>query len=106
MLHVCSSAHNQRQRGAEAVGGVRAGQGAAAPCAQAVMSELNVTVLGRHFSASMMSNARSAMLQLPAFSHALIRLEYVITEHSQPVLRISAYVHSTCAVRPRPQADA
>ncbi len=43
------------------------------------MSELNVTVFGRHFSPSMMSKARSAMRQLPAFSHALMRLEYVMT---------------------------
>ena len=46
-----------------------------APCAQAVMRELKVTVLGTQPSPCISANSSSASSHCPAFSHALIRLE-------------------------------
>lgn len=42
------------------------------PCAQAVMSELKVMVLGAHPSRCISAKMRSAVSHCPAFSHALI----------------------------------
>ena len=54
------------------------------PCEQAEMRELKVMTLGRQLSLVHSSKNSSASFQSPAFSHALIRLLYVITLRSQP----------------------
>ena len=48
------------------------------------MRELKVMTLGRQLSLVHSSKNSSASFQSPAFSHALIRLLYVITLRSQP----------------------
>lgn len=65
------------------------------------MSELKVTVLGRHFSFSMYSKKLIAVRHWPTFSQALIRLEYVITERSQPAFIIWLNMWIACAVDKR-----
>lgn len=61
------------------------------------MSELKVTVLGRQFSWSMYLKKYTAPVQWPTFSQALIRLEYVITERSQPAAIIWSNMCIACA---------
>ena len=48
------------------------------------MRELKVMTLGRQLSLVHSSKNSSASFQSPAFSHALMRLLYVITLRSQP----------------------
>lgn len=59
-----------------------------APCAQAVIRELKVMVLGRTPSWGMRPNSWSASCHSPAFSHALMSALYVITERSHPLRTI------------------
>lgn len=62
----------------------------APPWAQAVMRELKVMTLGRQLSFRHSSKKRSASCHSPLFSHALIRLLYVITLLSHPCKQTQA----------------
>lgn len=66
-------------------------------CAHAMIKLLYVMTLGCSPSSSISPNIFSAVSQLPVRSQELISAEKVITERSQPLLRISWYVSRTCA---------
>ena len=81
------------------------------PWAQADSRALKVTVLGLQLSRCISSSSSSASCHRPAFSHALMRLLYVITLRSHPRRTMSWNIRSAssicaCPSRPNPLSAA